>query len=97
MGAVVRRVYIVEGRVQGVGYRAHVVELAGRYPVVGSVRNLHDGTVRVEAQGEPTEVDRFLSDILRPRWPIHPHGVRLRQELPPDPSLTDFHAISSER
>ncbi|MGI8924682.1 MAG: acylphosphatase [Fimbriimonadales bacterium] len=40
----------VVGRVQGVGFRAHVVRAAGAYRVTGSVRNLPAAGVEIIAQ-----------------------------------------------
>ena len=47
-----RRAYRVEGRVQGVGFRAFVVREARRLGLAGWVRNEPDGTVALEAEGE---------------------------------------------
>jgi acylphosphatase len=38
-------------------------ELSHDFQVAGYVRNLPDGTVELEAEGEPAEVDRFLAAI----------------------------------
>jgi acylphosphatase len=51
------------GRVQGVGFRFTACGVAQRYAVTGYVKNLHDGRVQLVAQGEPTELDRFLADL----------------------------------
>jgi acylphosphatase len=51
------------GRVQGVGFRATAVAIARRHAVTGSVRNLANGTVELEAQGERAAVDAFLADV----------------------------------
>jgi acylphosphatase len=53
-----------EGRVQGVGFRYSVKSLATGYEVVGSIKNLMDGRVELEVQGEATEVEAFLGAIL---------------------------------
>lgn len=42
----------VEGRVQGVGYRMFVRDLAYQYKVSGWVRNRSDGSVEAEIEGE---------------------------------------------
>jgi acylphosphatase len=53
-----------EGRVQGVGFRYTVRSLATGYEVVGWVKNLIDGRVELEVQGDADEVDAFLEAIL---------------------------------
>jgi len=55
---------LYEGRVQGVGFRYSVKSITTGYDVVGSVRNLIDGRVEVEVQGEESEVDEFLEAVL---------------------------------
>jgi acylphosphatase len=55
---------LYEGRVQGVGFRFSVRSIATGYDVVGGVRNLIDGRVEVEVQGDATEVEAFLEGIL---------------------------------
>jgi acylphosphatase len=60
----VRRRVIVRGRVQGVGFRYFTRSEAGRIEVNGFVRNVPDGTVEAEVQGDPDEVDRFV-EVLR--------------------------------
>jgi acylphosphatase len=42
---------IVEGRVQGVGYRSHAQRRASLLGLAGYVMNLRDGRVRVHAEG----------------------------------------------
>ena len=60
---IAKRIYY-EGRVQGVGFRYSVKSLATGYEVVGCVKNLLDGRVELEVQGEAAEVDAFLAAIL---------------------------------
>jgi acylphosphatase len=54
---------LYEGRVQGVGFRFSVKEIAQGYEVAGWVRNLIDGRVQLEVQGERDEVEAFLQDV----------------------------------
>jgi acylphosphatase len=51
----------VHGRVQGVGFRAAVVEKALYLGVVGSVSNRWDGTVEVIAEGEDEALQKLLA------------------------------------
>jgi acylphosphatase len=60
---VAKRVFY-EGRVQGVGFRFSIKSIATGYDVVGLVKNLIDGRVELEIQGEESEVEEFLQAIL---------------------------------
>lgn len=53
------------GRVQGVGFRYTTERLAEQFPVTGYVRNLPNGDVEVVVQGEPQQVDAFLTAVAR--------------------------------
>lgn len=58
----VRRVRIrVRGRVQGVAYRAATRHEARRLGLDGWVRNLPDGSVEAEAQGDPETVAALIT------------------------------------
>ncbi|RYY36666.1 MAG: acylphosphatase [Sphingobacteriaceae bacterium] len=50
----------VKGKVQGVFFRASTKAVADQLGVKGLVRNQKDGTVYIEAEAEPTEMDMFL-------------------------------------
>lgn len=53
------------GRVQGVGFRYFVYENASRMNLTGYVRNLTDGSVEAEIQGEGAFIDELRNIILR--------------------------------
>jgi acylphosphatase len=50
----------VKGRVQGVGFRYNVRRQALSLGLDGFVRNMPDGSVYIEAEGYPTELDEFV-------------------------------------
>jgi acylphosphatase len=58
-----RRTVEYRGHVQGVGFRYTTHTIARRYQVNGYVRNLADGRVELVAEGEPHELDAFLSEV----------------------------------
>lgn len=64
-----RQKIIIEGIVQGVGFRPFIHQLAMRYHMVGSVRNDSRG-VTVEVQGEESAVDEFVNSIHTDKPPL---------------------------
>jgi acylphosphatase len=56
---------IVEGRVQGVGFRYYVMEKAAGLKVTGWVRNRWDDTVEVVAEGDRHALDKLLIVLRR--------------------------------
>ena len=56
---------IYSGRVQGVGFRATVRQIASGYDVRGWVKNLPDGCVEMQVTAdEDEELEAFLEEIL---------------------------------
>jgi len=60
---------VIRGEVQGVGYRWAVQRQAHQLGLTGYAENLPDGSVRVEAEGEPDRLDE-LEVLLHqgPHW-----------------------------
>jgi acylphosphatase len=50
----------IMGRVQGVGFRYSAMRAAEAYNVYGFVRNDPDGSVYIEIEGEPSNLDMYL-------------------------------------
>lgn len=61
----VARRYVIDGRVQGVGFRWFTHDTAAREGIHGWVRNLADGSVEVMAEGESAAVERLEAAIRR--------------------------------
>jgi acylphosphatase len=55
----------VEGRVQGVGFRAFVEQSAEMLHLRGWVRNRWDGSVEVTAEGERQDLEKLLAALWR--------------------------------
>src|SRR3954466_3356862 len=69
------------GRVQGVGFRATVADIARRYPVTGWVRNLPDGRVQVHVEGAAEAIESFLAAV-RQQWAAHIHAEHIEDREP---------------
>ncbi len=80
MGIRVRAV--VTGRVQGVGFRWTTAQGAARHGVPGFVRNLPDGGVEAEIEGDRSDVDAML-ELLRTGPPGAAVAGMAVQEIPP--------------
>lgn len=61
------------GRVQGVGFRPFVYRLAQRHGIKGWVRNVN-GAVEIQAEGEPTQLQRFSDALLNEAPPLSAPG-----------------------
>jgi acylphosphatase len=61
----IRRLYLVSGKVQGVGYRRFVEKAAFSLGLLGGVRNLRDGRVEVWTSGSTDQLERFEEELKR--------------------------------
>ena len=68
----VGRRYVIKGRVQRVGFRYFVEDAARREGILGYVRNQHDGSVEVVAEGDADAMQRFEMAVRR-----GPSGARV--------------------
>ena len=57
------RRFLIEGLVQGVGFRAYARRAALALGIRGQARNLSDGTVEVLAAGGPVAMLAFEADL----------------------------------
>lgn len=65
---IVRKHIFFSGRVQGVGFRYSATYLARPLELTGWVKNLWDGRVEMEVQGQESAIDSFLSALGRQRY-----------------------------
>jgi len=69
---------VFSGRVQGVGFRAHVEDLAARTVVGGWVRNRRDGTVEAIFAGDAKAVEDTIVACLKCSHAASVDGVEIR-------------------
>jgi len=63
------RQIIFSGQVQGVGFRPFIYRLAIEHELSGWVKNCL-GVVEIHAQGQPQNLQNFLSDIFEKKPPL---------------------------
>ena len=85
---------IYEGRVQGVGFRYTTKDLARGDDVLGTVRNLPDGTVELIVAGEGEEVGEFLRDLREDSVVAHHIKGVMENEIAPLPDLKGFSIVA---
>lgn len=71
---------IVEGEIQGVGYREAVKRKAFERCILGQVRNLKDGTVEIIAEGEEENIKDLINQIRIQEYPIFVTGISTTSE-----------------
>jgi acylphosphatase len=85
---------IYEGRVQGVGFRYTTKDLARGYDVLGTVRNLPDGTVELIVAGEGEELGEFLRDLREDSVVAHHIKGVMENEIAPLPDMKGFSIVA---
>jgi len=80
---------IVEGRVQGVGYRNFAQRRAQRLGLAGYVSNLKDGRVRARAEGPRALIEEFVRELEKGPPLAQVTNVAIHW-LPPTGQFADF-------
>lgn len=85
---------VYSGRVQGVGFRYTTKQIASGYDVTGTVKNLPDGRVQLQAMSHAaTELEEFFTAIDESNL-----GSLIKErEVSVIPALIGQHGFSIER
>jgi acylphosphatase len=75
-----RAVLTIKGRVQRVGYRDAVEELARQLQIAGFVENLKPYDVRIVAEGEDQAIEQFIEQVQIMKSPIKVERLEVRFE-----------------
>jgi acylphosphatase len=90
----IARQVLYTGRVQGVGFRAAVKQIAEGFEVTGWVKNLADGRVEMQAMAtDSDELHEFLAAIDESQL----SSFIKEQELHVIPPLVDVRSFSIQR
>jgi acylphosphatase len=65
MDVKVAKKYLIQGRVQGVGFRFFAERSAHQFGISGYVKNLWDGNVEVYAVGDLTRLEEFKRQLAQ--------------------------------
>ncbi len=59
----------ISGRVQNIGFRYNAQIIANEHNITGYVKNMRNGTVFIEAEGEESDLEKFISWCRKgPTW-----------------------------
>jgi acylphosphatase len=78
----------IHGRVQGVGFRYFVKQQADKYCINGFVRNLPDGNVYIEAEGESEQLNHFIQ--ICKQGPSHAYVKTVEVQYCPSQNFLGF-------
>ena len=93
--AIIRKKIIINGVVQGIGFRPFVYKIALKNKVLGFVKNTSQGVI-IEAQGSKSHIQSFISDLklLKPSQSVIESfkisGIKIKKEK-------EFNIIKSEK
>jgi len=89
---IIARRFIVRGRVQGVGFRYFAIRTARQCGVVGTVRNLADGSVEAIAEGSTEAIAGFRLEMER--GPSYSHVSAVEEwEMQPTGRYKGFEVV----
>lgn len=56
---------IIQGKVQGVYYRAFAQEMAHQYKITGFARNISSGDVEIAAEGNKNDIESYINELWK--------------------------------
>ncbi|MFQ6089624.1 MAG: acylphosphatase, partial [Candidatus Methanofastidiosia archaeon] len=87
---------LVEGVVQGVGFRPFVYRVAKKHGLGGYVKNLGDAGVEIVVQGKKDSINKFLIDLEEKKPPIS-RIDRVKKKYINSSQFTDFKILKSSK
>lgn len=84
---------IIEGTVQGVGFRQFVKYKAKKLNITGWVKNLPDGRVEALIEGSPENVRKMVDVCKRGPFLAHVKKIDVNWNHKPEPDIISFTVI----
>lgn len=72
----------VSGRVQGVAFRKYTHQMAKKYKITGFVKNLDNGSVYIEAEGQLEQIEKFIAWCHKGSPFSHVEKVEVKEGAP---------------
>ncbi|NPV57110.1 MAG: acylphosphatase [Anaerolineae bacterium] len=85
---------VIQGLVQGVGFRFFVVEVSSKLGLTGWVRNTFDGDVEVLAEGSREQLDQLITRLQQGPRAAHVINVSIEWQAATG-EFSDFRVRSS--
>lgn len=85
----------VYGRVQRVGFRRYILDLAQDLHLTGYAKNLPDGSIEIFIQGEKKQLSIFLETLKQPPPPANISELK-EKETTTNPEIKEFKLIYGE-
>jgi acylphosphatase len=85
----------VYGRVQRVGFRRQILDLAQELKLSGHAKNLSDGSIEIFIQGEKEKITKFLEMLKHPLPPAKVTEIK-SEEAAVNPEIKQFKLIYGE-
>lgn len=85
----------VYGRVQRVGLRRQILDLAQELGLSGHAKNLSDGSIEIFVQGEKEQLTKFFEMLEQPVPPAKITEIK-KEETAPNPEIKEFKLVYGE-
>ena len=92
----IRTTIIVHGNVQRSDYRGIVISTAKMMNITGTVQNLSDGNVKIMAEGEKINIERFCDEIAIKNFLIKVTKIERKEDSEPIGEYESFYKLVAE-
>lgn len=92
----IRTTMIVYGNVQRSDYRGRVISIAKMMNITGTIQNLSDGTVKIIAEGEKINIERFCDEIDIKNFLIKVTKIERKEDSEPIGEYESFYKLVVE-